>query len=104
MNQFERKKDRIKRVVDQFLSYENITINQLSTILELPSSTIQRDLNDFKYIQMIYGYKAKDILIQISNKLKQNKEQGLIRGGIISTTNNEPVRDANGKFIGNRKK
>ena len=104
MNQFERKRNRIKRVVDEFLSYENITIDQLSTILEIPPSTIQRDLNDFKYIQMIYGHKAKEKLIQISTKLKQNKEQGLIRGGIISTTNNEAVRDENGKFIGNRKK
>lgn len=98
------KKKRIKLVVDTFLSYEDITINELSKILNISSSTIQRDLNDVEYIHDIYEEKTKDILTEIREKLKNSKKKGLSRGGINSTTNNEPIRDENGKFTGNRKK
>ena len=98
------KEKRVKLVVDTFLSYDDITISQLSKIINVSSSTIQRDLNDVQYIHNIYEENAKDILIKISGKLKNSKEKGLSRGGINSTTNNEPIRDDNGKFTGNRKK
>lgn len=98
------KLERIKLEVDTFLSYDNICINELSTLIHKPSSTIQRDLNDVGFITEIYGDKAKEILKSISQKLKQNKANGLRTGGINSTTNNEPIRDDNGKFVGNRKR
>lgn len=102
--QIQQKKERIKFVVDSFLSYDNISINQLSRIIKVPSSTIQRDLNDLEYIEMIYGGEAKDKFKKISEILKQNKAHGLSKGGINSTTNNEPIRDENGKFTGNKKR
>ena len=43
-------------------------------------------------------YIVQNILIQISEKLKNSKKKGLSIGGIHSTTNNEPIRDENGKF------
>ena len=103
-SQIEEKQKRVKFVVDSFLSYDDISISQLSKIINISSSTIQRDLNDVEYIHDVYEERAKDILIKISGKLKNSKKKGLIRGGINSTTNNEPIRDENGKFTGNRKK
>jgi len=102
--QIEEKKKRVKLVVESFLSYDDITISQLSKIINISSSTIQRDLNDVEYIHDIYKEHTKDILTKISEKLKNSKKNGLSRGGINSTTNNEPIRDENGKFTGNRKK
>ncbi len=101
--QHTRKLERVKLVVESFLS-NNVSIIELSDIINITKSTIQRDLNDIEYIEEIYGHNAKEILKQISNKLKLNKENGLSRGGINSTTNNEPIRDENGKFTGNKKR
>lgn len=101
--QYEKKLERIRLVVDSFLS-NNVSITELATFINISKSTIQRDLNDIEYIREIYGGEAKDILKRISDKLKKNKENGLSRGGINSTTNNEPIRDANGKFTGNKKR
>ena len=98
------KEERIRRVVDTFLSYDQISINELSSILKISSSTIQRDLNDVEYISSIYGANAKDKLAQISKRLKQNKIVGVSIGGINSTKNNVPIRDENGKFTGNKKR
>lgn len=97
------KEEKIKKVVDMFLN-SNLTINELSKEVNIPSSSIQRYLNDVDYIAMIYGSEAKEKLLLITEKLKTNKKEGLIRGGVMSTINNEPIRDKNGKFTGNRKK
>lgn len=101
--QYEKKIERIRLVVDSFLS-NNVSITELATFINISKSTIQRDLNNIEYIREIYGGEAKDILKRISDKLKKNKENGLSRGGINSTTNNEPIRDENGKFTGNKKR
>lgn len=98
------KLERVKKVIDIFLSYEDISINELSKITKISYSTIQRDLNDLDYIRMVYGYKSKEVFEKISERLKKNRKNGLSRGGIISTTNNEPIRDENGKFTGNKKR
>lgn len=102
--QIQEKKERIKKVIEAFLSYDNITIAELSEVTNVSSSTIQRDLRNFDFIQMIYLEKSKEVLEIISEKLNKSKEYGLSRGGINSTTNNEPIRDENGRFIGNKKR
>lgn len=102
-SQHEKKVQRIKLVIDSFL-LNNVSINELSSIINIPKSTIQRDLNDVEYIKEIYGIEALEKMKQISNKLKTNKENGLSKGGINSTINNEPIRDENGKFTGNKKR
>ena len=102
--QIDEKKARIKKVVDAFLKYEDVTILELEEIIKIPKSTIQRDLNDIDYIQMIYADESKEKLKQISEKLKLNYKKGTHKGGIVATTNYEPVRDEDGKFIGNKKK
>jgi len=95
---------RISKVVDTFLFYEDISINELSKITNISSSTIQRDLNNLEYIEIVYGSRSKEVFEKINEKLKKNKKNGLSRGGITSTINNEPIRDANGKFTGNKKR
>ena len=102
--QYLHKQERIRFVVDSFLEQENLSINELSKNIGISSSTIQRNLNNIDLINIIYGERAKEILIKISRRLKNNKINGLSRGGINSTINNEPIRDANGKFIGNKKR
>ena len=98
------KLERVKKVIDTFLSYEDISINELSKITKISSSTIQRDLNDLDYIRMVYGGRSKEVFEKISERLKKNRKNGLSRGGTISTTNNIPTRDENGKFTGNKKR
>ena len=98
------KENRIKKVVDTFLSYKQISINELSRILKISSSTIQRDLNDVDFITTVYGSMAKSKLEEINKRLKQNKDIGHSTGGINSTKNNMPIRDDNGKFTGNKKR
>ena len=102
--QYKEKMERIKLVVDTFLSYEQISITELSKIIQIPTSTIQRDLNNIEYIGLIYSKDAKEKLKQISERLKLNKANGLRIGGINSTINNIPIRDENGKFTGNKRR
>ena len=102
--QMAEKAARIKKVVDSFLMYDEITILELEEKINVPKSTIQRDLNNIEYIQMIYSDKSKEVLQKISNKLKSNYKNGIHKGGIVATTNYEPVRDEDGKFIGNKKR
>ncbi len=98
------KVERIKLIVDTFLSYDQISINELSKIMQIPTSTIPRDLNDVGYISLIYSDEAREKLKQISERLKLNKANGLGIGGINSTMNNIPIRDENGKFTGNKRR
>ena len=98
------KTKKIKLVVDEYLKYDNITIEELSKIVKIPSSSIQRYLNDIHYIISIYGENSKEILKQIKEKLSKSKEFGKSKGGTISTINNVPIRDNNGKFRGNKKR
>lgn len=102
--QIEKKKKRIELVVDAFLSSNDLSIDELSKKLNIPKSTIQRDLNDLEYIKMVYSGNSLQILKQISDKLKQNKKEGLSKGGVNSTNLNQPIRNNDGKFIGNKKR
>ena len=63
------KKEKIKKAVDGFLD-NDISIDELSKKIDIPSSTIQRYLHDVEYIVLIYGSEAKEKLIKINEKLK----------------------------------
>lgn len=102
--QEEEKNAKIELVVNEYLKYDNITIEELSKIVKIPSSSIQRYLNDVNYIVAIYGTKSKEVLNRIKEKLSKSKEIGKSKGGTISTINNAPIRDCNGKFTGNKKR
>lgn len=95
-------KERVKLVVEAlFISNVN-SINELANKLRIPSSTIQRDLNNKELINEIFGTKS-NMNELISQKLQEFKLQGFSRGGINSTNNNEYLRDEYGHFSGVKK-
>jgi len=102
--QFQAKLQKVKTSVDTFLSNDNYTIEDVASITQISSSSVQRYLNDISSIEFIYGVDAKETLIKLRERLNKNKDRGLSQGGIISTTNNEPIRDENGKFTGNKRR
>lgn len=92
--------ERIKKVVITFLEKPNITIKELSDELKIPTSTIQRDLNNFERISNIFGIEnTPRILESIKIRLMANKKEGVSKGGMISTINNITLRDNEGKFV-----
>jgi len=104
-NQRQEKLDRIRMIVDIYISDDAIvSISDLSEKTRIATSTIQRDLNDVKYICEIYGSRADKVLQVIKKKLEQSKHAGLSRGGQVSVGNNESLRNEDGKFVGNRRK
>ena len=71
--------ERIKKVVITFLENPNITIKELSDELKIPTSTIQRDLNNFERISNIFGIEnTPRILESIKIRLMANKKEGEI--------------------------
>ena len=71
--------ERIKKVVITFLEKPNITIKELSDELKIPTSTIQRDLNNFERISNIFGIEnTPRILESIKIRLMANKKEGEI--------------------------
>lgn len=95
--------NRIRITIDFFITHD-VTLKELSCILNIPFSTIQRDLNDINRIKEIYAGESEEVLALIREKLIKNKNQGLSNGGKTSSLTNEVLRDDNGKFTGNIKK
>ena len=105
VKQRKEKIDRISMLVDIYISDNTIvSISDLSKKTGISTSTIQRDLNEVEYIQEIYGSEASEKLKIIKKKLEQSKRAGLSKGGQISVKKNEPLRNEDGKFVGNRRK
>ena len=97
--QYKEKEKRILLVAKAFL--ENPVSNiELSEITGISPSSVQRYLNDPKIITLL-GQEAFD---KIQELLKNNTLAARVKGGIISTTNNMPLRDSIGKFSGNMHK
>ena len=96
------KEYRVKQVVVAFLK-ENKTIKELSIELNIPSSTIQRDLNDIETITRVFPY-SDAIISEIQRKLEQNKQEGLSRGGSTFAQNNTATKDDLGHFTGSKRK
>lgn len=76
------------------------SIKDVARRTDLSSSTVQRYLNDSRLSEML----GKETVLKISTILEQNKANGLRKGGINSTLNNEPLRDEQGHFVGNKKR
>ena len=91
---------KILTVTSEFIN-TGYSIETVSKITGISSSSVQRYLNDKKRIISLLG---KDTYDEIQEMLKHNKEEGLSKGGYISTLQNEAIRSADGRFIGNRKK
>lgn len=94
-----RKKDlKILKVTSEFIN-NPLSIEEISQITGISSSSVQRYLNDKRIIELL----GKETYDEIKHLLKIRKMQAVSKGGFVSTRNNEPVRDENGKFIGNKK-
>jgi hypothetical protein len=91
--------ENVLKVVKAFLKTKG-SMEEISEITEIPSSSVQRYLNDEVRIKSLLGKETYDEIVKIK---EENKLKGLKKGGIISTSKNEPIRDENGHFIGNKK-
>jgi hypothetical protein len=91
--------EKILKVVKAFLETKG-SMEEISKITEISSSSVQRYLNDEVRITNLLGKETYDEIVKI---IEENKLNGLKKGGTISTSKNEPIRDENGHFIGNKK-
>lgn len=87
------------RVAKEILSSKK-TIEELSASINVPRSTIQRDLNS-KELKELIGEESYN---KIQTILKENKKVGLSKGGKISVSKNELIRNELGKFEGVKKR
>lgn len=90
---------RIMKVTRTFLEHP-VSIKEISEITGISSSTVQRDLNSKRIIELF----DEDVYNEIQSLLKNNRLESQKKGGFISSKNNEPLRDSIGRFNGNRKK
>ena len=91
---------KVLTVTSEFIN-TGYSIENVSKITGISSSSVQRYLNDQKRIVSLLG---KDVYDEIQKMLKHNKKECLSKGGYISTLKNEAIRSNDGKFSGNRKK
>ena len=94
---------RIQKEITTFLSMQDVTLKNLGGKLDIPFSTVQRDLNNVTRIMNIYGKDSPRILEMIRNKIELSKKEGLSKGGITSIANNIKLRDETGRFTGVKK-
>ena len=92
--------EKILKVTEEFIN-TGFSIEEVAQITGISKSSVQRYLNDEKRIVDLLGHDAYN---KIQEMLKINKQEALSKGGYISTRNNRPIRDENGKFLGNIKK
>lgn len=99
--QQEEKEIKIHKVIEVYKKYKNEIKNlkQLSNITSIPTSTLQRYLNND-----ISKYISKEEYLEIQKWLQTAKQEGLSRGGINSQLNNEYTKDEIGRFNGNKKR
>ncbi len=88
---------KIKLVIRTFLENKNNTVEMVSAATNISKSSVQRYLNDEKYIKIIYEDDANEIINKIIKQLNKNKVEGLKKGG-NNTTNNHTYRDDLGHF------
>ena len=97
------RKNKVILVVNTFLEGD-YTIEEVSKITGISSSSVQRYLNNVDYICECFPSNAKEIISKIKDKLDKNKIEGLSRGGINYSKNNECTKDELGHFTGSKRK
>lgn len=93
------KEEKIKLVVETYLSEPNMTIERVSSKTEIPSSSVQRYLKDPSLSKLL----TAEELAELKSRITKNRAEGRRKGGINSFLNNVPIKDKDGKFIGNKK-
>jgi hypothetical protein len=97
--QEEQKRLKILRVAKYFIEHGG-KIDEVSIATGIPFSSIQRYLHD----PLIINELGKDVYDAIQEKVKQNKQEGLSKGGRTYASNNKYTKNEAGKFTGSRKK
>ena len=95
-------KDKEKKIcitVKAFLEHPNFTNEELAKLTGFSSSSVQRYLND-AIIKEIF---SEETFNKIKELLSNNIKNARRKGGINSFQNNEPVKESNGYFNGNKK-
>ena len=95
-------KDKEKKIcitVKAFLEHPNFTNEELAKLTGFSSSSVQRYLND-AIIKEIF---SEETFNKIKELLSNNIKDARRKGGINSFQNNEPVKESNGYFNGNKK-
>ena len=90
---------RIMKVTRAFLEHP-VSIKEISKITGVSASTVQRDLNNTRIIELF----GQDIYDEIQALLYNNMLESRKKGGIISNKNNEHLKNEKGRFIENRKR
>lgn len=96
---YKEKMAKVEYVVNEFLKNKK-TIKEISQITGISKSSVQRYLNDVKFIKEIYGINAEFIIEEIRRRLVKNYEEGVKLGGNNFAANNESIKDDLGHFQG----
>lgn len=93
------KEEKIKLVVETYISDLNITIAEVAKKTNISASSVQRYLNDPLIIEMF----DSDSIGKLEAKKIKNKVEGNRKGGINSFLKNVPLKNESGQFIGNER-
>ena len=98
--------ERIKMTIELFFENDGkISDTDLARLVflngyETSSSTVGRDLTSLKALSLV-GEKKMSLIKELRTL---NKHEGTRKGGIMSISNNDILRDSNGKFQGSSKR
>lgn len=98
--------ERIKTTIDLFFENDGkISDTDLARLVAIygiktSSSTVGRDLTSLRTLNLV-GEKRMALIQKLRT---QNKYEGTRKGGISSISNNDVLRDSNGRFQGSSKR
>ena len=101
--QYDEKLKKVDIVVKSFLGSKK-TINEISKETGIPTSSVQRYLNDENCIKTLYKGDSDLIIESIQGALENNKSSAPYLGGRSFASNNIPTKDSLGHFTGSRRK
>lgn len=95
----EEKNKKILKVIKVFLENEDYSIIEISKETGISKSSVQRYLM-FSEVERVT---TTQIASYITKKIKENKRNGAVLGGVNSKKNNIFIKDQSGKFMGSVK-
>ncbi len=100
----EQKNIKLKRIlftVQSFLETDCNNLEELAQKINIPSSSIQRYLQEKQIIEEYFGEEIYDM---VREKINLNKAEGLSKGGTNFVNYNIAIKDEKGKFTGSRRR
>ncbi|MDD3187800.1 MAG: helix-turn-helix domain containing protein [Bacilli bacterium] len=99
MTSKEQSEEIVKKIVLVVLYFleTKASIKEISESLGISASSVQRYLSDKRIIKIFDQETYEGIKLMLS----LNQQLGRHSGGVTSSLNNIPVKDASGKYIGN---